>query len=301
MPSQNRYAFLLGNQGDVAKNVSDIYAQLQAPGQRDAASASLNASVQQSAPTTSSDPREIVVGYRDSDVFGSTLQVPIYETIYETVVTPSRNPVTYRDAYAKAANASYAKTINPNDLVNLPGKDYQSSGYITNGYINPSAERAYDLTPVFNTSGQQLTGLGVNQRRTTETDRLLQDLEFGPSGKMYRYNNTLTDAAKAARFASENENASLQENIYRSRNRYDYDPDKSYKLFKSIAGPEGFKVAAATNESMAKSFYVNPDGSPTPFAQSIARYQASQTGLSKSFYGSGGHDNPTSFPAGYRL
>lgn len=326
MPAKNRYAFLLSERGDVAKNVSDIYAQLQAPGQRRAVEDSLNRSVADSAPETRTtqvyveDGEPVIVGYEPSYVnsYGELQQgLPIWNTPYhyetQYYTTPAANPVGYTDASTRAANAAYSATINPVDLLKNPGRDFQAPGYISNAYLNPASEGAYDLTPLFNSSGQQKAGIGATPRPITAVDRLLQEIDTGPSAQLMRYNNALQSNEANANFAAENANTfnfNARSNSARINNRNTYQrPDST---FLGNASRFGDPIQGTGNSSYQKqqSGRVDlPDYNRLFLMQQTAAreqaqidaYQRSQTGMSQSFYRRGGHDNPSSFPSGYRL
>lgn len=301
MPARNRYAFLLSQTGDVAKNVSSLYAQLQAPGQRKAVAESLNKSVKDSAPTVRTTPESVLVGERIVGYFKNSygeqeaIREPVFETVYNAVTVPAANPVAYSQATANAAAAAYGSTINPVDLARLPGTNFNAPGYIANAYINPVAEEAYNLLPQFNSSGQQQAGIGTRLKSPTATERIFSDLESGPLAKLARYKTALSDATANANFAATYTNNAARD--FRNQNYYErpisnsgYDPDYTYNLQRSQGQFFNYPI------------YNGPvyNGLPGYVQQQFAELQKSQTGLSQSFYG-GGHDSPKSFPTGYRL
>lgn len=331
MPARNRYAFLLGQTGDVAKNVSNIYAQLQAPEQRKAVEESLNKSVKDSAPTTRKVRgvdvlvgREPVYSAPGKNSYGELVQTidyyrDIYEPTYYDVVVPSANPVTYTDASARAARDAYAKTINPADLVKLPGRQFQTPGYIANAYINPSSESAYDLAPLFDSRGQQVAGAGTARKPASVTSRMFDELESGEMSKMTRYNKALIDNLANLTFAVDNAKATQLEAIKNYRPQYQespftvavVDPNASYnRQVGSRDDRYQDYLAAQTTQGNRYGISFLPGGGTGPdsfyqinrqIARDAAINRYSNTPLSASFYGRGGHDNPTSFPAGYRL
>lgn len=322
MPAKNRYAFLLGEQGDVAKNVNDIYAQLQAPGQRKAVEESLNKSVKDSAPTTRVTQNKvydydnpIIIGYEPNWVnsYGELQQgFPIYGYDFTYVpeyhVTPSANPVDYTTASTRASNAAYAQTLNPADLIRNTGREFQAPGYLANAYLNPAAEGAYDSSPLFNSSGQQVAGIGAIRRPVTAADRLLQEISTGETAKKSRYDRTLQSNESNANFAADNANAfNFDARSNASRINYPSRPDSS---FLGNANRFGDPIQGTGNSSYQKQQsgrFDLPDYNRLFFMQQTAAreqaqvdaYQRSQTGMSQSFYRRGGHDNPSSFPSGY--
>lgn len=270
-------AFTLGRTGKLA--TSDIYTQLQAAGQRSAIQASLNSDAAKAAPTvyqTRVDP---------FDPNSAVLTELIYPADYPSYTTARRN----------ADVAAMRATISPAELVKYwsTGSELSINPATSQSPVkfNPVAEQAYDTTPQFNWAGRQVAGIGAPQRRDTATDRQMADLKFGRSAQRKNYNDVLAAQKSSAQYAAD------QGQIFYESQRNNagaVSPDYYYSLQQSSR----FDNPHAS--------YFDPKGpnyahAPSPYQQQVAAYQLSQTRMSDSFYRSGGHDSPSSFPTGYRL
>lgn len=219
---RNDYSVLLGRRSDSSGSTASLYSQLQAPKQRQAIQESLEHSALESAPTVSRvRGPDVVVGerfvtdtaYTDShgdyyykDAFGIThpgrgFYEKTYAPSYTFVSSPAQNPVAYTDALSRATVAAYGQTINPADLVRMPGTMVESPHYIADAYLNPAAESAYDATPVFDWSGRQVAGVGATPVRDNKVSRVVDDVTRGPLSALHRYNQAISDSAANAAFA----------------------------------------------------------------------------------------------------
>ena len=235
----NPLSYMLGSAKSNEAYTQNLYAQLQAPAQREAVQTAMNKAVTDSAPIMVTQPTGEVVfgGYNQ---FGDE----VWNEVYETIASPNPNAVSYENAATNAARAAYGVTINPKDLVRDAGSArFQQPGYIKNAYITPDKEGAYDLSPDFDWKGQLSAGLGAKSRPQTQSERLMQDQSFGPRAEQYGYDKALLDNLANASFGVEYANDSNRE----ARQQYQYypravgstlspyNPDASYNAWKSLS------------------------------------------------------------------
>lgn len=284
-------AFTLGRTGKLA--TSDIYSQLQSAGQRSAIQTSLNADVAKGAPVV----RQVSLD-------------PFNPSELTTVVDYPTDAPSYTTARRNADVAAMRETLSPDELVRYwsSGKELAINPALSASPVmfNPVANQAYNTTPQFDWAGRQVAGVGAPQRRDTATDRQMADLKYGRSAQRKNYNDVLSAQKTSAEYAANQMDMDLESQRYYAkpaprnqyealdRDRYGSSPDYFYNL----------QVAGRVDNPYAS--YFDPRGpnyvhAPSPYQQQVAASEASQHRMSDSFYRRGGHDSPSSFPAGYRL
>lgn len=275
--SRKRSNLTVNRRGDTSRNMADLYAQLQAPAQRAAARKTMQESVTKGIPIL-------------EPLYDKNGQVIDANIIYGK--TPS-----YEVARRAADVAAYAKTIDPRQLAAGIGSNV-SPRNITNAYIDPVSEGAYETTPQFDWSGRQVAGTGARRPgKQTATDRMMHDLSYGRDKEAGRYQDAIDNAITAAEYQQ-----GVAQSFYEQQripNRPDssgsniLDPDYYYNLQRStrVDLPDYNRLFHMRQQAAREQAQIDA-------------YQASQTTMSKGFFSaSGSNDSPTSFPAGsgYRL
>lgn len=290
-------SYMIGKSSSNAANTANLYAQLQAPAQRETQQAELNYALNRTQYTS------MPVG---TDANGNQ--------IYADVELP--DPYDSWSTAVKSANTlARRKTISPNDLVASYAKPLNREtadtyGNIKNAYINPEAEGVYDTTPQFDWMGRQVAGVGARSVKPNRSDAMMTDLRYGRAAQNKRYDDAVSKAITAGEYQQQ-----LYQNAYEQQ-RY----SQPYNSFTN--GVENqYTMLDRDKHGSDPDYYYNlqrsgrfdlPDYNRQYFMQQTAAreqaqlnaYQASQSTLSDSFYGRGGHDNPSSFPAslsGYRF
>lgn len=289
----NPLAYMLNRAGSNEASTRNLYAQLQAPKQRAASLKVMNEAVAKGAPTIN----DVIDPFTNQSI-GTSIKY--------------NKAASYEDARRAADVAAYSVTIDPTQLARGIGSNVSPSN-IANAYINPVAEGAYDTTPQFDWMGRQVAGAGSRSPKPTRTDSMMYDLSYGRDKQAAQYqdaiNKTISnaqyqegvtrDALEQQRFpAYSNATKPLYENQYTLLDYDTHHNDPDYYTNLARAQGAGIPHGAGLwpmNGMWPQSYF------PSPEMQQAAMLQASQTKMSESFYGRGGHDNPTSFPAGYRL
>lgn len=225
MAAQNRYAFLLSEKGDVAKNTNSIYSQLEAPAQRASAAESLQTDLE-SARTKTGTGTEIVPGtedyrtteQRDYDRSHGVTDADYFrmhpKTVTYTFPIPGKE-ISYQQAKKNSGTAAYQATINPAKLTSPLG-DYGSPGNIANAYLNPAAENSYNTGLVFGWNGQIVAGTGSKNPGSNNTNRLMYDLNYGVDREAADYKAAVNNEITSSQYAGTQQ----QRNTERQRVRY---------------------------------------------------------------------------------
>lgn len=258
-------AYMMNRRSSNEAATRNLYAQLQAPDQRVAVQSTMNNAVSKGVPTIT----DVLDPFTGQSAGSSITYNP----------APS-----YSDARRAADVAAYKVTIDPTQLARGIGNNVSPSN-IANAYINPVAENAYDYTPLFDWSGRQVAGAGSKAPKPTRTDSMMYDLAYGRDKQAGSYQDAINKAITAAEYQQ-----GVNQVAYEMARQPKFNSDASYNLQRSL-GSHALTTPFDTSYEM-----------PGFIQQQYAELQKSQTQMSPSFY-RGGHDNPSSFPAGsgYRL